>query len=60
MNTHGFEVKDGHLMIGNFKVSDIAKEYKTPLYLMDEARIRQQMRTLCDEEVLFIDVVSGG
>ena len=44
MNTHGFTVKNGQLQIGSFNVSDIAKKYGTPLYLMDEARIRKQMR----------------
>ncbi len=44
MNTHGFIVKNGQLQIGSFNVSDIAKKYGTPLYLMDEARIRNQMK----------------
>ena len=44
MNTHGFAVKNGQLQIGEFAVSAIAKKYGTPLYLMDESRIRSQMR----------------
>lgn len=40
---HGFHTQDGHLMMGSHRVGDLAKTYKTPLYLMDEARIRSQM-----------------
>lgn len=32
---------DGHLMIGGMDTSDLAKEYGTPLYVMDEAQIRK-------------------
>jgi len=43
-NIHGFEQKNGQLYIGHHSVSSLAQVYKTPLYLMDEARIRSQMR----------------
>lgn len=41
---HGYLVKNNDLWIGNHKASDLAKQFKTPLYVMDEARIRSQMR----------------
>lgn len=43
-NIHGFSVINGHLMIGNKRASDLAKRFQTPLYVMDEMRIRNQMR----------------
>lgn len=43
-NIHGFEQKNGQLYIGNHTVSSLAQRYKTPLYVMDEARIRSQMQ----------------
>lgn len=39
-----FETKDGHLMIGGCDTVDLAKEYGTPLYVMDERYIRSIMR----------------
>lgn len=44
MMKHGFEIVGGQLRIGDFTVSELAREYQTPLYLMDEARIRSRMR----------------
>lgn len=38
-----FETKDGHLMIGGCDTVDLAKEYGTPLYVMDESYIRSIM-----------------
>ena len=34
-------VKENELYFNNFKVSSLAKKYGTPLYLMDENRIRE-------------------
>jgi len=34
----------GHLVIGGCDVTDLAKEFGTPLYIMDEALIRQRAR----------------
>ncbi len=38
------EVKNNTLYIGGISAEDLAKEYKTPLYVMDEALIRSQCR----------------
>ncbi len=35
--------KNGHLHFNNFDVVDLAKKYGTPLYLMDENRIRKNV-----------------
>ncbi|MBQ4629480.1 MAG: diaminopimelate decarboxylase [Clostridia bacterium] len=35
---------EGHLVIGGCDTTELAKEYKTPLYVMDEDRIRDNMR----------------
>lgn len=37
--------KDGHLTIGGLDTVELAKEYGTPAYIMDENAIRAQMRT---------------
>jgi diaminopimelate decarboxylase len=36
----------GHLEIGGCDAVDLAREYNTPLYVMDEAHIRNTMRSL--------------
>ena len=38
----------GHLEIGGCDAVELAKEYGTPLYVMDEAFIRQNCRTYRD------------
>jgi len=38
----------GHLVIGGCDVTELAKEFGTPLYIMDEARIRQRGRELVE------------
>lgn len=38
-------VKGNDLYFNNFKVSDLAKKYGTPLYLMDENRIRENINS---------------
>ena len=35
----------GHLTFAGFDTAELAKKYKTPLYLMDEQRIRENCRT---------------
>ena len=37
--------QEGHLCIGGQDTVDLAKQYGTPLYLMDEDRIRERCRT---------------
>lgn len=44
MTFNPFSSSQGHLMIGSYRVSDLAKQYKTPLFIMDEALIRAKMR----------------
>ena len=45
MNTicKNITIKDNELYFNNFKVTDLAKKYGTPLYLMDENRIRENV-----------------
>ena len=38
-------VKNGHLQIAGQDAAELAAKYGTPLYLMDEDRIRQRCRT---------------
>lgn len=38
----------GHLTFAGFDTTQLAKEYKTPLYLIDEERIRQKCRIYLD------------
>lgn len=37
--------QDGHLQFAGYDTTKLAAEYGTPLYLMDEARLRQNCRT---------------
>jgi diaminopimelate decarboxylase len=46
MNYNPFMTVNNRLMMGEYAVSDLARTYQTPLYLMDEALIRSKMRTL--------------
>jgi len=39
---------DGHLEIGGMDAVEIAKQFKTPVYVFDEAHIRNMMRTYKD------------
>ncbi len=39
---------DGHLEIGGMDAVEIAKQFKTPVYVFDEAHIRNMMRTYRD------------
>ena len=34
----------GHLVFAGYDTTDLAKEYGTPLYIMDEERIRERCR----------------
>ena len=40
--------QDGHLVIGGVRAADLAREFGTPLYVMDEALIRQNCRAYVD------------
>lgn len=46
MNILEFEVKNNELIIGGVSVSSLVKEYKTPLYVMDEDVIRNNCNRL--------------
>lgn len=43
-----FEINNGHLQIGGCDTVELAKQYGTPLYVMDEAYIRKIMRAYID------------
>lgn len=43
MKTKGMKVINNELYIGEFKATDLAKEYKTPLYVFDEENIRYKL-----------------
>ena len=40
--------QNGHLMFAGQDTTVLAQKYKTPLYLMDEERIRKNCRTYID------------
>lgn len=42
------KTEEGHLTIGGVDVMDLVKEFGTPLYVMDEALIRQNCRAYLD------------
>lgn len=57
MKLHGaLNIKDNNLFIGDINVLDIAKEYKTPFYIMDENLIRDNInrfkKSIGDENVI--------
>lgn len=48
MTFNPFLTHENHLMIGSYKVSDLADKYQTPLFIMDESLIRSKMRYFKD------------
>ena len=44
-----FDSKDGIMMIGGMSTVDIAREFGTPVYVCDEARIRENYRNIYGE-----------
>ena len=48
MICNNIEVKNGELHFAGVKVSELAKKYGTPLYLMDENRIRENINAYKD------------
>ncbi|MBQ9624727.1 MAG: hypothetical protein IJR47_01335 [Clostridia bacterium] len=46
--TNTFEIHNGHLYIGGCDTVSLAKKYGTPLYVMDEAYIRNIMKSYVD------------
>ena len=40
------EIKDGRLAVSGCDCVELAREYGTPLYVMDESRIRDNCRSL--------------
>lgn len=57
MNTicKNIEVKNGELHFAGLKVSELAKKYSTPLYLMDENRIRENINAYKDAFKKYFD-----
>lgn len=61
MTFNPFITEDHHLIIGSYRVSDLADTYQTPLFIMDEALIRSKMRyfkdvfqsPLCASQVIY-------
>jgi diaminopimelate decarboxylase len=46
---HGFDVDNhGHLIIGGISAADLAAKYGTPLYVIDEGRMRANCRAYVD------------
>ena len=43
MKTKGMKVVNNELYIGEFKASDLAKTYQTPLYVYDEENLRYKL-----------------
>ena len=50
-----FECKDGQMYIAGVPASKIAEEFGTPVYVCDEARIRENYRTVHDAFNRFMD-----
>lgn len=48
MKTSSHTIIDGHLAIGGFDTVKLAEKYSTPLYVTDEARIRERFRAFRD------------
>ena len=40
------KTKDNHLMIGDIDANDLAEKYNTPLYVIDEQKIRDNYKKL--------------
>ncbi|RAP52350.1 MAG: diaminopimelate decarboxylase [Methanosphaera sp. rholeuAM270] len=40
------KIKDNHLIIGEIDANDLAKEFKTPLYVIDEEKVRENYNKL--------------
>ena len=50
-----FEGKDGMMYIGGVPVGDIADEFGTPVYVTDEARLRENYRNIRDAFSRYMD-----
>ncbi len=50
-----FESRDGVMLIGGVPATEIAEEFGTPVYVTDEARLRQNYRTVHDAFARFMD-----
>ena len=50
-----FESKDGMMYIGGVPVGDIADEFGTPVYVTDEARLRENYRNIRDAFSRYMD-----
>lgn len=45
MQPLGLTIKDNEAYLNGHKITDLAKEYKTPLYVMDETTIKNAITT---------------
>lgn len=44
-HAHGFEIdREGHLLVGGVRAADLAARFGTPLYALDESRVRANCR----------------
>ena len=50
-----FETKDGNMMIGGVSAPEIAREFGTPVYVVDEARIRENYRKVYEAYSKYMD-----
>ena len=50
----------GHLEIGGCDVTELAKEYGTPLYIVDEALVRKRANEYVTAFQKFWPAISGG
>ena len=44
MRPIGFEIINNDAYLNGYKLEDLAKKYKTPLYLVDEFSVREAIR----------------
>ena len=47
-NNKNITVQDGHLFVGGCDTVELAKEYGTPLYIMDETTVRENCKLFVD------------
>lgn len=52
---HEFETKDGNMIIGGVSAPEIAERFGTPVYVIDEARIRENYRNVYDAFSKYMD-----
>jgi len=55
MAMRDFDSQDGVMLFGGMKVTDIADKFGTPCYVTDEARLRENYRTVHDAFAKYMD-----